>query len=123
MSAPEQELKDAQYVVQCRTYFHESGKKEEKAEFRPDPIAVVTLVKNKTTKHAWGIEKFRPYLNPKWTVRHLGAVPRCSTSYVLCTIWEHSQNEPHDTLYASIVNISPTTGHMSCPAYIWVGNP
>ena len=123
MSAPEHELKDAQYVVQCRTYFHVSGKKEEKAEFRPVPIVVVTLVKNKTTKHAWGIEKFRPYLNPKRTVRHLGAVPRCSTSYVLCTIWEHSQNEPHDTLYASIVNISPTTGHMSCPAYIWVGNP
>ena len=73
--------------------------------------------------HAWGIEKFRPYLNPKRTVRHLGAVPRCSTSYVLCTIWEHSQNEPHDTLYASVVNMSPTTGHMSCLAYIWVGNP
>ena len=48
MSAPEWELKDAQYVVQCRTYFHVSGKKEEKAEFRPDPIAAVTLVKNKT---------------------------------------------------------------------------
>jgi hypothetical protein len=48
MSAPEQELKDAQYVVQCRTYFHVSGKKEEKAEFRPDPITAVTLVKNKT---------------------------------------------------------------------------
>lgn len=27
-----------------------------------------------------GIEKFRPYLNPKRTVRHLGAVPRCSTN-------------------------------------------
>ena len=80
MSAPEQELKDAQYVVQCRTYFHASGKKEEKAEFRPVPIAAVTLVKNKTAKHAWGIEKFRPYLNPKRTVRHLGAVPRCSTN-------------------------------------------
>lgn len=33
---------------QCRTYFHASGKKEEKAEFRPVPIAAVTLVKNKT---------------------------------------------------------------------------
>ena len=65
---------------QCRTYFHVSGKKEEKAEFRPVPIATVTLVKNKTVKHAWGIEKFRPYLNPKRTVRHLGAVPRCSTN-------------------------------------------
>ena len=51
MSAPEQELKDAQYVVQCRIYFHESGKKEEKAEFRPVPIAVVTLVKNKTAQY------------------------------------------------------------------------
>ena len=67
-------------IPQCRTYFHASGKKEEKAEFRPVPIAAVTLVKNKTAKHAWGIEKFRPYLNPKRTVRHLGAVPRCSTN-------------------------------------------
>ena len=99
-------------LPQCRTYFHASGKKEEKAEFRPDPITAVTLVKNKTVQYyffsvpisslqgiggmesfrqrahnagslsprVWGIEKFRPYLNPKRTVRHLGAVPRCSTN-------------------------------------------
>ena len=35
-------------IPQCRTYFHVSGKKEEKAEFRPVPITAVTLVKNKT---------------------------------------------------------------------------
>lgn len=56
---------------QCRTYFHESGKKEEKAEFRPVPIAAVTLVKNKTVQYYFfsgpisslqgigGIESFR----------------------------------------------------------------
>ena len=64
MSAPEQELKDAQYVVQCRTYFHESGKKEEKAEFRPVPIMVVTLVKNKATTRV-GHRKVSTVLKPK----------------------------------------------------------
>ena len=58
MSAPERELKDAQYVVQCRTYFHVSGKKEEKAEFRPDPITAVTLVKNKTATSIFLVARY-----------------------------------------------------------------
>ena len=43
-------------------------------------IAYFATLQLRNPDSMWGIEKFRPYLNPRRTVRHLGAVPRCSTN-------------------------------------------